>query len=211
MTTIGLIGAGNIGSQVARVAVAHGYDVVLSNSRGPETLTELIEELGSHARAATPFQAAQAADLAVVAIPLHAIEEVPVEPLAGKTVIDAGNYYPARDGQVEELDSGSAASSQLLQRLLATSHVVKAFNHIQAQHITEHAQADGTPGRRALIVSGDDEDARDTVAELIDTVGFDVVDIGPLAESWRIQPETPGYGPRLSSDELVEALDAATR
>lgn len=211
MTTIGLIGAGNIGSQLARLAVSHGHGVVLSNSRGPHTLTDLVAELGDPASAGTPQEAAEAADIAVVTIPLHAIGTVPVEPLAGKIVIDTNNYYWQRDGHVAELDDGSTTSSELLQQHLPTSRVVKAFNHIQAQDLTGHAEAAGTPGRRALVVAGDDPAARATVAALVDSFGFDVVEVDPLAEGWRIQPGTPGYGPRRTADELRADLAAANR
>jgi predicted dinucleotide-binding enzyme len=119
--TIGLIGAGNIGSQVARLAVAAGHNVVLSNSRGPDTLRELVAELGPRARAATPEEAARAADIAVVTIPLKHYKSVPVEPLAGKIVIDTNNYYPQRDGHFPELDNESTTTSELLQALLRGS------------------------------------------------------------------------------------------
>src|SRR2546430_2492672 len=118
MTTVGLIGSGRIGGTVARLAVDAGYDVVLSNSRGPETLEGLVDELGPHARAATPAQAAGAGDLVVVSIPLRAYLSLPVEPLGGKVVIETNNYYPVRDGQIAELDEKSATSSELLQRHL---------------------------------------------------------------------------------------------
>ena len=211
MTTIGLIGSGLIGSQVARAATAHGHHVVLSNSRGPETLSDLVAELGDLASAGTPAEAAAAGDIVVVTIPLKAIDTVPVSPLDGKVVIDTNNYYPQRDGHIDVLDSGSTTSSQLLQDRLPGSHVVKAFNHIAAADITGHAQEAGTDDRRALAIAGDDEAAKATVAGLIDQIGFDVVDLGPLAESWRIETDTPGYGPRLTADGLREALAAATR
>jgi len=211
MTTIGLIGAGHIGSQLARAAIANGHDVVLSNSRGPETLTDLISELGPQARAATPTEAAEAADIAVVTTPVRAIDSIPVEPLAGKPVIDTNNYYSQRDGVIAELEDGSLTSAELLQRHLAGAHVVKAFNHIQAFAITAEAQEAGTPDRRALAIAGDDEAAKATIASFIDAVGFDVVDLGPLAEGWRVQPNTPAYGPRLTVDELRDATLATTR
>src|SRR3954454_14387711 len=125
MTTIGLIGSGNIGSTVARLAVAAGHDVVMSNSRGPETLADLVSDLGDHARAATATEAAQAGDVVVVTIPLKNYREVPVEELAGKIVIDTMNYYPGRDGQIADLDSQSTTSSELLQAHLPASRVVK--------------------------------------------------------------------------------------
>jgi len=211
MTTIGLIGAGNIGQAVARLAVDHGYDVVLSNSRGPETLTDVVAGLGPHADADTAAGAAERGDLVVVTIPLKAYREVPVEPLAGKVVIDTNNYYPSRDGHMAELDEKRATSAGLLQAHLPGSHVVKAFNHIMSAHLGEHAQPAGTPHRRALAIAGDDADAKATVARLIDELGFDVVDVGPLAESWRIEPDTPGYGPWLDAKAMRQALADATR
>ena len=211
MTTIGFIGAGNIGSQVARKAVASGYDVVLSNSRGPETLADLVAELGPRARAATPAEAAEAADIAVVTVPFGRYTEVPVEPLAGKTVLDTNNYYFERDGHYTELDSGATTSSALLQQHLPTSRVVKAFNHIGAAEIGTDGTPAGTPNRRAIALAGDDQDAKSTVAALYDSFGFDAVDVGSLSDSWRIQRDTPGYGIRQNADELRENLARATR
>jgi predicted dinucleotide-binding enzyme len=211
MTTIGLIGSGHIGSQVARLAVKSGYDVVLSNSRGPETLTELVGELGPSARAATPLEAAQAGDIVVVTIPLKNIGTVPVEPLVGKIVIDTNNYYPDRDGHIPELDSEATTTSELLQKRLPRSKVVKAFNHIYAAELTTHGQPAGSKNRRALVIAGDDATAKATVTHLLDQFGFDTVDAGPLAESWRIQRDTPGYGPRRNAEELRRDLAAAKR
>lgn len=209
--TIGLIGAGHIGSQVARAAIASGYDVLISNSRGPETLADLVSELGPRARAGSTQEAAAAGDLVVVAIPLRAIGDVPAEPLAGKIVIDTNNYYPRRDGNIAALDENSLTSSELLQSRLPKSHVVKAFNHIYARQITTDSTRSGTPNRRALAIAGDDPVAKAKVAELIDGFGFDMIDAGSLAESWRIQPGTPGYVQRLNAEELSAALAAAAR
>ena len=209
--TIGLIGAGNIGSQVARAAIASGYDVVISNSRGPETLTDLVFGLGAHARTGTTKEAAAAGDLVVVAIPLKAIGDISAEPLVGKIVIDANNYYPRRDGNIAALDDHSVTSSELLQAQLPGAHVVKAFNHIYARQITTDGTPPGTRNRRALAIAGDDPVAKVRVAELIDGFGFDVVDAGPLAESWRIQPRTPGYVQQLNAQDLTDALAAAKR
>lgn len=211
MTTIGFIGAGNIGTNLARQAIAHGYDVVLSNSRGPETLADVVAELGPGARAATAEEAATAADIAVVAIPLKSIDRVPVEPLAGKVVIDANNYYSQRDGVIAELEDESTTTSELLQQRLPTSKVVKAFNHIAAAAIVADALPPGTPDRRALVIAGDDADAKQQVATVIDEFGFDVVDAGPLSEGWRIQRDTPGYVERFSTDELRARLAEAKR
>jgi predicted dinucleotide-binding enzyme len=211
MTTIGLIGAGHIGSQVARLAVAHGYSVVISNSRDPGTLTALVNELGPRARAATPVEAAKKGDIVVVTIPLKNIRSVPMEPLAGKVVIDTNNYYPQRDGQIPELDDEVTTTSELLQAHLPKSKVVKAFNHIYAAELTTHGQPAGTPNRRALVIAGDDQLAKATVTEMLDAFGFDTVDAGPLKEGWRIQRDTPGYGPRRNAAELRRDLAAAKR
>ena len=209
--TIGLIGAGKIGSQIARLAIANGYDVVISNSRGPETLSALVAELGPKARAGTPVEAAQAGDVVVVTIPLKNYRAVPVEPLAGKIAIDTNNYYPQRDGHIAALDNESTTTSELLQAHLPKSKVVKAFNHIYAAHLTTDGQPAGTKNRRALVIAGDDAAAKATVTHLLDQFGFDTVDAGPLKEGWRIQRDTPGYGPRRTAEELRRDLAAAKR
>jgi len=211
MATIGLIGAGHIGSQVARLAVASGYDVVISNSRGPETLSDLVAELGPGARAGTVMDAARSGDIVVVTVPLKNYATVPVEPLAGKIVIDTNNYYPERDGHFPELDNESTTTSELLQKHLPTSKVVKGFNHIYAAELTTHGQPAGSKNRRALVIAGDDPGAKATVTHLLDQFGFDTVDAGPLKEGWRIQRDTPGYGPRRTAEELRKDLAAARR
>jgi predicted dinucleotide-binding enzyme len=211
MATLGLIGAGRIGSQIARLAIANEYDVVLSNSRGPETLAGLVAELGPRAHAATVVGAAEAGDIVVVTIPLKAYERVPVEPLAGKIVIDTNNYYPSRDGHIRELDEETTTTSELLQAHLPKSRVVKAFNHIYAAELTTHGQAPNTPNRRALVIAGNDADAKVVVTKMLDQFGFDTVDAGPLSESWRIQRDTPGYGPRRTAAELKQDLAGARR
>jgi 8-hydroxy-5-deazaflavin:NADPH oxidoreductase len=207
MTTIGLIGSGNIGGVLARLAVDRGHDVVLSNSRGPDTLAETVRELGPRARAGTAAEAAEAGDIVVVTVPFGRYREVPVEPLAGKLVIDTNNYYPQRDGRFEEIEAGATTESELLAAHLPTSRVVRAFNGIRHTELATHGQPAGTPGRRALPIAGDDAQAKQVVADLIDSFGFDVVDAGKLAESRRFQRDTPAYGPRLTAQELQAALD----
>jgi predicted dinucleotide-binding enzyme len=211
MTTIGVIGAGHIGSQVARLAVASGYKIVICNSRGPETLAGLIAELGPNARAATVLEAAQSGNVVVVSVPLKNYRAIPVEPLAGKIVIDTNNYYPERDGHIPELDDESTTTSELLQAHLPTAKVVKAFNHIYAAELTTHGQPAGTKNRRALVIAGNDGGAKAVVTHLLDQFGFDTVDAGPLKEGWRIQRGTPGYGPRRTAEELRRDLAAAKR
>lgn len=192
--TIGLIGSGNIGGTVARLAVAAGYNVVLSNSRGPETLAELVSELGVHARAATPAEAAAAGDIVVITVPLRAYRSVPVEPLAGKVVIDTNNYYPGRDGRMPELDDGSATVSGLLQQHLGSARVVKGFNNIFFKHLLSLARPAGAKDRSALPIAGDDAAAKATVTAFLDSIGYDTVDAGGLAESWRFERDMPAYG-----------------
>ncbi|MFF0544422.1 NADPH-dependent F420 reductase [Nocardia thailandica] len=193
MATIGLIGSGHIGSTVAKLAVDAGYDVVLSNSRGPETLTQLVAELGPRARAATPAEAAAAGDYVVVTVPLKAYRDVPVAPLAGKVVFDTNNYYPDRDGAFPELDNDTVTTSQLLQHHLPEAKVVKAFNNIVYANLGELARPAGAADRSALPIFGDDAEAKKAAAEVIDALGYDVVDGGTLAESRRSQRDTPVY------------------
>ncbi|GAA5036600.1 NAD(P)-binding domain-containing protein [Terrabacter aeriphilus] len=204
MTTWGFIGSGHIGSTVARLAIAAGHDVVLSNSRGPQTLADLAAELGPRARAATPVEAAAAGDLVVVTIPLKAYRDVPVDELAGKVVVDTMNYYPERDGQIAALDDGSTTSSELLQAHLPTSHVVKGFNNIFFQHLRDLARPllpVGDDGRSVLAVAGDDAAAKDTVRRALHAIGYDTLDLGPLAEGWRTQPGQPAYGLPYAKEE----------
>jgi predicted dinucleotide-binding enzyme len=194
---------------VAIQALAHGHEVVLSNSRGPETLADLVAKLGDGASAATAAQAAADADLVVVAVPLKNYQQLPADALAGRVVADANNYYPQRDGQIAELDDGSTTSSELLARQLPGAHVVKAFNTIYFVHLAEGGQPAGTPGRRAVAIAGDDAQAKQKVAALLDEFGFEAVDAGPLAEGRRFQPGTPAYGKEFDADALRTALASA--
>jgi len=154
---------------------------------------------------------AKADDIVVVTIPLKHYASVPVEPLVGKVVIDTNNYYPQRDGQIPELDDESTTTSELLQRHLPGSKVVKAFNHIYAAQLTTDGRPAGAKDRRALVIAGDDPGAKASIARLLDQFGFDAVDAGPLKEGWRIQRDTPGYGPRRNAEELRRDLAAAKR
>lgn len=210
-STIGFIGSGNIGSQLARLAVGRGYRVIMSNSRGPETLQDLVGELGDSARAGTVADAARGGDIVVVTIPLKDIDSVPVEPLAGKLVIDTCNYYPERDGQIPELDDETTTTSELVQHHLPDSSVVKVFNNISFNELTTDGTPPGTPNRRALPIAGDDSEAKRTVTDMLDEFGFDTVDVGPLAEGWRFQRDTPSYVQQGDGDSMREALGQAKR
>lgn len=209
---IGFIGAGNIGSQLARLAIKNGHNVVLSNSRAPETLSALVDELGPMAGAAWPAEVAAAADVAVVAIPFNLYDEVPVDGLRGKVVIDTGNYYPERrDGFIPELDQELTTTAEILQHRLADSFVVKAFNHIGAGELASDGRPSGSSGRRALAIAGDHEESKRTVADLIDSFEFDTVDVGRLSEGWRYQRDTLAYHGYQTVQELGVSLAGAKR
>lgn len=194
MTTVGLIGSGNIGSTVARLAVDAGHGVVLSNSRGPETLQDLVAQLGHRARAATAQEAATAGDIVLVSVPLKAYPALSGLPLAGKVVMDTGNYYPGRDGQIAGLDTRSLTDSGYLLGHLPGAQLVKVFNNIFFKHLLNLARSTGAADRTALPIAGDSPDAKAAVTEFLDSIGYDAVDAGSLADSWRQQPGTPVYG-----------------
>ncbi|MGQ7296551.1 NADPH-dependent F420 reductase [Quadrisphaera sp. KR29] len=211
--TIGIIGAGNIGSTVAKLALDAGYRVVIANSRGPETLADLVGQLGEGARAATAAEAAQAGDLVVVTVPLKAYRELPAEQLAGKTVIDTNNYYPDRDGRIAELDDHSTTTSELVARHLSGAHVVKGFNNIFFIALAALGRPAGDAQRTALPVFGDDDDAKAAATRFLDAIGYDVVDAGPLSRSWRAENGRPVYVMPYAKDGDVSTpapADAAT-
>lgn len=172
----------------------------MSNSRGPATLSDLVETLGPHARAGTVEEAAAAGDVVVVTIPLRNYLDVPAEALRGKIVIDTMNYYPDRDGHIAALDEESTTTSELLQAHLPESFVVKAFNNIFYQHLGALARPADAPDRSALAIAGDNAAAKARVAELLDHIGYDTVDLGPLAEGWRTQRDTSAYGVLYAAD-----------
>jgi len=204
---IGIIGAGHIGSTLARHFTKAGHELAISNSRGPETLAELVADLGERARAMTVDEAARFGDLVVVAIPFKDYRDVPPDAVAGKVVIDAMNYYPQRDGNFPELDSDETTSSELLARHLDGAFVVKAFNTICWDKLRDGARQAAEEGHIGIPISGDDEAAKQEVDDLLAEIGFDGVDAGPLGEGGRKhQPGTPVYGADLSSAELAERI-----
>lgn len=207
---IGIIGAGNIGGNLTRRLTALGHTVVVANSRGPETLSELAASTGATAVPAS--EAANGADLVVVTIPQKAVPNLPAGILDGRRpgapVIDTGNYYPQqRDGRIAEIEDGLTESEWVSKQLGVP--VIKAFNGIYADNINVKARPAGAPDRLALPVAGDDAEAKAKVMALIDEIGFDPVDAGPLAESWRQQPGTPVYGAELDADGVKQALAEA--
>lgn len=215
---LGIIGSGAIGGTLARLAVAAGFDIVISNSRGPASLTDLVAELGPHARAATVTEVAREADVVIAAIPLIAHTDLPAAELAGKVVIDTTNYYPQRDGQIPALDDQSSTASELVQAHLTDSFVVKGFNNITFASLGNGARPAGARNRSTLPIAGEDAAAKKRAAEVIDALGYDTLDIGGLAEGWRSEPGTPifcdPYMPewpreKLPFDELLAWLLAA--
>ncbi len=208
---IGIIGAGNIGGALTRRFRQLGHEVAVANSRGPETLADLAAETG--ATAVPAAEAANGAELIVVTIPQAKVPDLPAGlfdgAAPGAVVVDTGNYYPKeRDGRIEGIEDGTPESVWVQGQL--GRPVVKAFNGIYAEHLLTHGKPAGSPDRIALPVAGDDEAAKAVVLSALDELGFDGVDAGPLAESWRQQPGTPSYGADHSADRLREALAEAS-
>jgi predicted dinucleotide-binding enzyme len=207
---IGIIGAGNIGGNLARRLAGLGHTVSIANSRGPETLVELATATSSQAVEVT--RAAHGADLVIVTIPEKSIPALPHGVLNGAAdgapVVDTGNYYPRRDGRIPAIEDGMPESRWVEQQL---GHpVIKAFNNIYAQHLLDHNLPPGTPGRIALPVAGEDVAAKSIVSKLVDQLGFDPVDAGGLDESWRQQPGTPVYASDFDAEGVRRALDEAS-
>jgi len=197
MKRIGIIGSGAIGSGIARLAVAAGYEVLIANSRGPESLRGLIDELGAQAQAGDSREAIDFGEVPVLAVPLGAYEALPGEAFSGRTVLSTGNYYPHRDGRIARLDSLEVSTAELERELLPGAVVTKAFNNILFHHIP--ALAHSTP-RTALAVYGDEDHAKKRVSAIVDDLGFEPVDGGTLAESWRAEPESGAYTPIYAAD-----------
>ena len=212
MTTIGIIGAGHIGSTLAQGLIGLGHDVVISNSRGPESLAELIAELGPKAQAATPEEAAAAGEWAIVTVPMKSLDAVPGEQLEGKIVLDTCNYYWERDGRISVLDENETTTSEMVQAHLPSSRIVKAFNHIRAAEILTDGTPAGTENRRALATASEFPEAIALVTEIYDAFGLDTVNVGPLSESWRVERDRPAYAAaRQNASELTANLAVATR
>lgn len=206
---IGFIGAGLIARSLAGHALANGHQVMLSNSRGPETLFSLKVALACET--GTVQQAVEFGDIVVIAITFNHYATVPAEALRGKIVIDTNNYYPERDGHFGELDQQLITTSEMLARHLFASHVVKAFNSIRVLDLDKDGRPNGDEQRRALPIAGDNDDAKKRVSDLIDQFGFDVVDAGALKEGWRFQRGSPLYCEWFNQPQLKKALSALTR
>ena len=196
---------------MAKAAIAHGYDVVLSDSQGPDSLSGLVADLGPKARAATSGEAAAAADFAIVAIPVTTVDQVPVEPLAGKVVIATINYFPQRNGHIAAIDNVTATAPGTLQAHLPASKVVRAFSMLDAADMSGDGHPKGDPKRRALALAGDDPAAKQLVAGLYDEFGFDTLDLGGLDESWRVDAGQPAFVTRQNLAELQANVVKAKR
>ncbi|HEX2600586.1 MAG TPA: NAD(P)-binding domain-containing protein [Gemmatimonadaceae bacterium] len=207
---IGIIGAGNIGGNLARRFAQLGHEVFIANSRGPETLRDFARETG--AKPVTPAEAARKGEVVIVTIPEKNIPKLPDDLFAdtpqNAVIVDTGNYYPRRDGQISEIESGVTESRWVSSQL--GRPVVKAFNNIYAQHLLERGKPRGTAGRIALPVAGDDKRAKEIVIKLLDELGFDGVDAGGLDDSWRQQPGSPVYGTDFDAEGVKEALAKAS-
>ena len=208
---IATIGAGHIGGNLAQLLVRLGHDVVISNSRGPQTLTEVAQRTG--ATAVPAADAPRDADVVILAVPVKAIPELPAGLLDSAkpdaAVIDTNNYYPQRDGRIAALEEGETSARWISERIGRPT--VKVFNNIVAGQLLTRGQPAGTDGRRALPVTGDDEAIKSVVLALVDELGFDALDLGRLDESWRYQPGTPAYGPDVDAAQLIELLNQAER
>ena len=205
---IGIIGAGDIGSNAAKLFVEAGHEIAIANSRGPETLADLISEIGANAQAVTPEQAAEFGEIVMVSIPLRRYRELPADAFDGKIVIDTNNYYPDRDGQIAELDSDEKTSSELLQEHLKGARIVKAFNTIWFEHLKTQGDTKlPVEERRAIFIAGDDREAKKTVARLIEDIGFAAVDTGKLHDGGAAQqPGTGIYNRNLTAKEAQAIL-----
>ncbi len=204
---IGIIGSGNIGSILAGYLTALGHQVTIANSRGPESLREMAEKTG--ATPVTTIEAAGAKDLVIIAIPAKATVKLPVAILSASEaiVIDAGNYYPSRDGRIVKIEAG-LTDSEWVSKVIGHP-VIKAFNNIVAPSLASKAVSAGSSNRIALSVAGDDEQQKQAVIKLIDEIGFDAIDGGLLSESWRQQPGEPAYCQDMDKDKLKSALQHA--
>lgn len=207
---IGIVGAGHIGSTLARAFVAHGQQVAIANSRGPQTLAELDADLGAHGHADTVQQVEKFGDVVVVAIPFGRYPEVPARELTGKVVVDTMNYYPQRDGHIPSLDTDATTSSELVQEHFAGARVVKAFNAIFWEHLRDYGHMGGSGRRVGIPVAGDDDRAKRTVMDLVEDIGFEPVDAGDLAHGRDYQPGSPVYTADLEAEHLRAHLAAAS-